>query len=136
MKALRFAFISVLLSMFVSCNDSKIKQPTGITGLTDDVHFEQQGEIQSIGMIEHCELLLQEATESNADDTELIKYLQEQLDEAEEYQESLIKEAGANYDPWMEGSDGMGAKNRAISSFISNLGYITFTSSVAQYGSV
>lgn len=114
MKALRFAFISVLLSMFVSCNDNKIKQPAGITGLTDDVHFEQQGEIQSIGMIEHCELLLQEATESNADDTELIKYLQDQLDEAEEYQESLIKEAGANYDPWMEGSDGMGAKNRAM----------------------
>ena len=120
MKNLRFAFIVILLSVFVSCNDSKVDQPAGITGLTDEVYFEQQGEIESIGMIEHYELLIQKETEANSDDEMFLEYLQEQLAAAEEYQEEFINQSGAN---WDEGADGSGGKNKVLGYQFSTIRY-------------
>ena len=115
MKTNRFFIFALLLLALVAC--TREEQPenqttTGvITGLTEDVYFEQVGEVDSIGLIEHYELLIKETTEKNADDTAFLAYLQEQLAIAEEYQEECINASGANFEV---GTDGAGGKNRLL----------------------
>lgn len=115
MKTNRFFIFALLLLALVAC--TREEQPenqttTGvITGLTEDVYFEQVGQIDSIGLIEHYELLIQQTTENNADDAAFLTYLQEQLAMAEEYQEECINQSGANFDT---GADGAGGKNRLL----------------------
>lgn len=115
MKTNRFFIFSLLLLALVAC--TREEQPenqttTGvITGLTEDVYFEQVGQIDSIGLIEHYELLIQQTTENNADDAAFLTYLQEQLAMAEEYQEECINQSGANFDT---GADGAGGKNKLL----------------------
>lgn len=111
MKTTKIAFLAILASVLVSCSDAKLDPPVKITGLTEDVYFEQVGQIDSIGLTEHYELLIQQTTEKNADDTAFLAYLQEQLAIAEEYQEECINAAGANFDV---GADGAGGKNRLL----------------------
>ena len=67
MKANKLTLLIMLFSLLVSCNGNKLEEPaTGISGLTDDVYFEQDGKINSIGSVEHYELLIKEATEDIA----------------------------------------------------------------------
>lgn len=115
MKTNRFLIFALLLLALVAC--TREEQPENqiasgvITGLTEDVYFEQVGQIDSIGLVEHYELLIQQTTENNADDTAFLTYLQEQLAAAEEYQEDCINQSGAN---WDTGEDGEGGKNRLL----------------------
>ena len=112
MKTKRFLILAVLLSAIVSCNDSKLETPEGITGLTEEVYFEQVGEVKSIGLTEHYELLIQQATADNAEENaSFLAYLQGELDAAEEYQQDCINQSGAN---WDAGADGDGGKNRLL----------------------
>ena len=129
MKTLKFTLMAVLLSVFVSCSDNKITQPAGVTGLTEDIHFVQDGEIGSMGMIEHYEKLLEKASESNADDAAYIKYLQDQMEDAEHYCDSLINVAGAN-GQWDQGTDGAGGKNRLLGYQFATIRY----KSIDHYG--
>ena len=105
-------FISaILLSALVSC-DGKIEQPGGISGLTDEVYFEEVGEVKSIGLTEHYELLIQQVTADNAEENAtFLAYLQGELENAEKYQEDCINQSGAN---WDVGADGEGGKNRLL----------------------
>ena len=127
MKTTKIAFLAILASVLVSCSDAKLDSPVKITGLTEDVYFEQVGQIDSVGLIEHYELLIQQTTENNADDTAFLAYLQEQLAEAEEYQEECINAAGANFDV---GTDGVGGKNRLLGYQYATIRY----RSIDQYG--
>lgn len=112
MKTNRLTFIAILCSALASCNDSKIDNPsTGISGLTDEIYFEQDGKINSIGSVEHYELLLKEATESNADDAAFLNYLQDELKAAEDNLQDCIEQSGAN---WDQGADGESGKNRLL----------------------
>ena len=112
MKTKRFSFLAVLLSILVSCHDNKIETPTGITGLTEEVYFEQVGDVKSIGLTEHYELLIQQATADNAEENaSFLAYLQQELDAAEEFQQECINQSGAN---WDTGADGEGGKNRLL----------------------
>ena len=129
MKTLKFTLMAVLLSVFVSCSDNKISQPAGVTGLTEDIHFVQDGEIGTMGMIEHYEKLLEKASESNADDAAYIKYLQDQMEDAEHYCDSLINVAGAN-GQWDQGTDGAGGKNRLLGYQFATIRY----KSIDHYG--
>ena len=129
MKTLKFTLMAVLLSVFVSCSDNKITQPAGVTGLTEDIHFVQDGEIGTMGMIEHYEKLLEKASESNADDAAYIKYLQDQMEDAEHYCDSLINVAGAN-GQWDQGTDGAGGKNRLLGYQFATIRY----KSIDHYG--
>ena len=91
MKANKLALLIMLFSLLVSCNGNKLEEPaTGISGLTDDVYFEQDGKINSIGSVEHYELLIKEATEGNADDTAFLEYLQKELQAAEKNLQDCI----------------------------------------------
>ena len=102
------AILVVLLSTLVSCEDEPVVI-TGPTGLTDEVLFEQVGTIDSIGLIEHYELLIQQTTANNAEENaDFLAYLQGQLNTAEEYTQECINQSGAN---WDEGADGKSSKN-------------------------
>lgn len=109
----KFAILAILASIFASCSDVKDELPSDITGLTKEIYFEQEGPIDSIGLVEHYELLLQKATEGNGPENELmLAYAQEQLDAAEDYLDECIIQSGAN---WGDvGTDGKGGKNRAL----------------------
>jgi hypothetical protein len=109
----RFAILVILASIFASCSDVKDELPSDITGLTKEIYFEQEGPIDSIGLVEHYELLLQKATEGNGPENELmLAYAQEQLDAAEDYLDECIIQSGAN---WGDvGTDGKGGKDRAL----------------------
>ena len=111
MKNINILLMAILLLASISCGDDKIKPHPGGSPLTDEVIFEQVGKIESIGLIEHYELLIQKTTESNADDNVFLEYLQGQLDAAEEYQEECINQSGAN---WDVEADGTGGKNRLL----------------------
>ena len=111
MKTNRISFIATLLVILASCSDKMDSNPEipEITGLTEDVHFEQVGEIQTMGLVEHYERLLKEATENNADDPDFLDLIQAQLDSAELYQQECIEQSGAN-----SSGDGPDGKNRAL----------------------
>ena len=117
MKTNRFIILALLLSALVSCT-GKIEQPEGpttsgvITGLTDEVYFEEVGSVKSIGLTEHYELLIQQTTAGNdEEDAAFLAYLQEELKAAEEFQQDCINQSGAN---WDAGADGAGGKNRLL----------------------
>lgn len=105
----KFAILAILASIFASCSDVKDELPSDITGLTKEIYFEQEGPIDSIGLVEHYELLLQKATEGNGPENELmLAYAQEQLDAAEDYLDECIIQSGAN---WGDvGTDGKGGR--------------------------
>ena len=105
MKKNFIVFIFCFLAA-VSCTKNNPSKPTG---LTEEVTFEQVGTIESIGLMEHYELMIQQATAGNADeDLGLLDYLQEQLDAAEDYTDECLNQSGAN---WGEGYDGKKGKN-------------------------
>lgn len=105
MKKNFIVFIFCLLAA-VSCTKNNPSKPTG---LTEEVTFEQVGTIESIGLMEHYELMIQQSTAGNADeDPGLLAYLQEQLDAAEDYTDECLNQSGAN---WGEGYDGKKGKN-------------------------
>ena len=111
----KITILSTLLLLLASCSDNKIEKPENITGLTEEVYFEQSGDIKSIGLIEHYELAIQQATESNAEGNELTLALaQEQLAAAKAYIDECINASGANSDWSDEGADGAKNKNRLI----------------------
>ena len=70
MKSLKFLLPFVLLSVVVACTDGgpetpePPETPKGPTGLTDEVVYEPVGDVESIGLIEHYELLIEQATEN------------------------------------------------------------------------
>lgn len=107
MKTKLFLIFSLLSSVLVSCAGGKMEKPEAITGLTDELYFEQVGKVESIGLVEHYELLIQQTTESNADGNEhFLAYLQEQLNAAKEYQQECINQSGANWDVGADGEEG------------------------------
>ena len=111
MKTNRISFIATLLVILASCSEKMDPNPEipEITGLTKDVHFEQVGKIQTMGLVEHYDRLLKEATENNADDTDYLNYIQEQLDSAKLFQQECIDQSGAN-----SSGDGPDGTNRAL----------------------
>ena len=113
MKTKRILYFVILLSALISCTDKVDDSNKTINGLTGEVYFEQEGNIKSIGLIEHYELTIQQATESNSEDSDLIlAFAQEQMAAAQEYVDECIKMSGANWSD--EGADGDGNKNRLI----------------------
>ena len=84
MKVNRILFLSTMLVILAACSEKMDSTPeiSEITGLTEDVHFEQVGPVQTMGLVEHYDRLLKEATENNADETDYLNYIQEQLDSA------------------------------------------------------
>ena len=62
MKNINILLMAILLLASISCGDDKIKPHPGGSPLTDEVIFEQVGKIESIGLIEHYELLIQKTT--------------------------------------------------------------------------
>lgn len=101
----------VLIALgIISCNPDN---PSGqITGVTEDVFFEQIGDVQSIGYKEHYEEIIKQASESNDDaSAALLEFAKAQIDSVDAYQEECINQAGAN---WDAGADGQGAANRLL----------------------
>lgn len=112
MKKIQILFFIVVLLGIVSCSNETPQQTIEISGLTEEVYFEQVGEIDSIGLQEHYELIIQKASEGNGDDDNLwLNYAQQLLDSANEYQEECINLSGAN---WDVESDGGSGKNKLL----------------------
>ena len=111
MKRDRIIFLAIMLVISSSCSEKMDSTPEilEITGLTEDVQFEQAGPTQTMGLVEHYERLLKEATENNADDTDFLDLIQEELDEAKKYQQECIEQSGAN-----SSGDGPSGTNRAL----------------------
>ena len=111
MKIDRIIFLAIMLVISSSCSEKMDSTPEilEITGLTADVQFEQAGPTQTMGLVEHYERLLKEATENNADDTDFLDLIQEELDEAKKYQQECIEQSGAN-----SSGDGPSGTNRAL----------------------
>ena len=121
MKMKKITILALMLSMMIACAKeeephSNPMGPTGPTGLTEEIYYEEVGEVESIGLMEHYELLIQDVTADNAEENAeanaaFLEYLQEQLATAEEYTQECIDQSGAN---WSEGSDGETDKNRLL----------------------
>ena len=111
MKTNRILFLSTMLVILAACSEKMDSTPeiSEITGLTEDVHFEQVGTVQTMGLVEHYDRLLKEATENNADETDYLNYIQEQLDSAKLYQQECFEQSGAN-----SSEDGPSGNNRAL----------------------
>lgn len=111
MKTNKISFLATLLVILASCSNETdpIPEVSEITGLTEKVNFVQDGPVQSMGLVEHYDRLLKEATENNADDTNFLDYIQEQLDSAKLYQEECFEQSGAN-----SSGDGPSGTNRAL----------------------
>ena len=111
MKTNRISFIATLLVILASCSEKMDSNPEipEITGLTEDVYFEQVGQTKTMGLVEHYDRLLKEATENNADDTDYLNYIQEQLDSAKLFQQECFEQSGAN-----SSGDGPSGNNRAL----------------------
>ena len=111
MKIDRIIFLAIMLVISSSCSEKMDSTPEilEITGLTEDIQFEQAGPTQTMGLVEHYERLLKEATENNADDTDFLDLIQEELDEAKKYQQECIEQSGAN-----SSGDGPSGTNRAL----------------------
>ena len=110
MKTNRITFLATLLVILASCSEKMDSNPEipEITGLTEDVYFEQVGQTKTMGLVEHYDRLLKEATENNADDTDYLNYIQEQLDSAKLFQQECFEQSGAN-----SSGDGPDGTNRA-----------------------
>lgn len=94
----KILFFIAIAFCIVSCNKEIDSYGDGnITGVTEDVYFEADETIDSIGFIEHYELLIQELSSSNDDsDRELLPFVQEQLDFANDYVDSICNVEGVN----------------------------------------
>lgn len=55
MKKIQILFFIAVLLGIVSCSNETPQQTIEISGLTEEVYFEQVGEIDSIGLQEHYE---------------------------------------------------------------------------------
>ena len=112
MKKFKFLAIALILLGITSCTDDEPNLKTEISGLTEDVYFEPVGNIQSIGLKEHYEALIQEASQGNDDgDSLLLEFAQLQLESVDEYEKECINQAGAN---WDVGSDGESGSNKLL----------------------
>ena len=112
MKTSKFLILIFTLLGIVSCSKDDEGTNSEISGVTDDVYYEVMGDIQSIGLKEHYELLIQEASEGNDEnDAHLLEYAMEQLEAADEYEEECINQVGANWDTGVDGDKG---KNRLL----------------------
>lgn len=111
----RFYLLSVILSIFlVSCVDDGLGDDvkTEITGLTENVYYEEIDTIHTVGLREHYEAMIQEASQGNSDDdAALLSYAQEQLNAVDAYEQECINQAGANWDPSLKDTSG---KNRLL----------------------
>ena len=78
MKIDRIIFLAIMLVISSSCSEKMDSTPEilEITGLTEDVQFEQAGPTQTMGLVEHYERLLKEATENNADEPYFLDVIQ------------------------------------------------------------
>ena len=75
MKILKFLILIQILLGVVSCSKDDMEYIEGVSGVTEDVYFELEGDIQSIGLKEHDELLIQEASQGNDEnDAHLLEY--------------------------------------------------------------
>ena len=112
MKKIKYLFLAILLFGVVSCSDETPVPSNNDTILTEDVTFELDSEIKSIGFKEHYETLIQEASASNDEESAIwLAYAQAQLDTLELIEKEYINQAGAN---WDVNTDGDGHKNRAL----------------------
>ena len=112
MKKIKYLFLAILLIGVVSCSDDTPTPSIEDSVLTEDVTFELDSEIKSIGFKEHYETLIQEASASNDEESAIwLAYAQAQLDTLELIEKEYINQAGAN---WDVNTDGEGHKNRAL----------------------
>ena len=112
MKTIKFLILSLILLVIASCSKDDVGSNTEISGVTEEVYYEMVGDVQSIGLKEHYELLIQEASESNDEtDAHLLEYAIEELEAADEYEKECINLAGANWDTGVDGEEG---KNRLL----------------------
>lgn len=117
----------------VSCSDEDTIIPDSeIAGITDEVFFEQVGDINSIGYREHLELLHKEYTAINSEAEEgeenkedLMKYLEEEIEGLKQYEDSCINVAGVNWE-----NTGAGDKNRIVGYEFTTINY----KSIDEYG--
>ena len=112
MKTIKFLILSLILLVIASCSKDDVGSNTEISGVTEEVYYEMVGDVQSIGLKEHYELLIQEASEGNDEnDAHLLEYAIKQLDAADEYEKECINQVGANWDTGVDGEEG---KNRLL----------------------
>ena len=84
MKTTKFLILIFILLGIVSCSKDDEGVNTEISEVTEEVYYELMGDVQSIGLKEHYELLIQEASEGNDEnDAHLLEYAISQLDAAE-----------------------------------------------------
>ena len=113
MKKMIFALMLLLMAVgIISCRPDNPNPNGSINGVTEDVYFEQVGDVQAIGYKEHFEEMIKQASESNDETSSVwIEYAKAQMDSVDAYQEECIKQAGANFDI---GADGKGDANRLL----------------------
>ena len=112
MKKIKYLFWAILLMGVVSCSDETPVPSNNDTILTEDVTFELEGEIKSIGLKEHYETIIQEASAGNDEESAIwLAYAQAQLDTLELMEKEYINQAGAN---WDVNADGGGNNNRLL----------------------
>lgn len=114
MKKFKHLFWAILLIGIVSCSDETPSPSNEDSVLTEDVTFELEGEIKSVGLKEHYQTIIKEASAGNDEESEMwLAYAQAQLDSADLIEKEYINQAGANWDPeWDQNADGSGNKNR------------------------
>lgn len=112
MKKNRFLILVLVLLGITSCTKDEHTSKTDVPGLTEEVYFELVGDIQSIGLKEHYQALIQEASQGNDEgDEQLLEFALSQLDATEKYEEECINLVGAN---WESGPDGEDGRNRLL----------------------
>ena len=112
MKKIKHLFWAILLIGIASCSDETPVPSNNDTILTEDVTFELEGEIKSIGLKEHYETIIQEASAGNDEESAMwLKYAIAQLDSVDLMEKEYINQAGAN---WDVNADGGGKNNRLL----------------------
>ena len=119
MNKIKYLLGAILLIGFTSCSDDIIEPNNQV--LTEDVTFELDGEIKSIGLREHYETIIQEASAGNDEESAtLLKYAMAQLDSVDLMEKIFINQAGAN---WDVNTDGVGSSNRMLGYEYANIRY-------------
>ena len=91
MKKFKFLILILILLGIVSCSKDDMGSNTDISGVTEEVYYEMVGDVQSIGLKEHYELLIQEASEGNDEnDAHLLEYAIKELEAADEYEKECM----------------------------------------------
>ena len=110
MKKFKHLFWAILLIGIVSCSDETPSPSNEDSVLTEDVTFQLEGEIKSVGLKEHYQTIIKEASAGNDEESEMwLAYAQAQLDSADLIEKEYINQAGAN---WDQNADGSGNQNR------------------------